>query len=60
VIVSLVVFGAAPAYGQEKTEMFLFSMPPGFKLGWQKDHWAEWVPVAKTVESWSEMITIQT
>jgi hypothetical protein len=58
----IVLAGAftALAYGHAQTETFLLRMPEGFKLGWQKGNWAEWIPISETVEEWSEMITIQT
>jgi hypothetical protein len=59
VLLSLVAIFIEPVRGQAPTETFLLQMPEGFKVGFQKGSMAEWVPAGKTVEDWSEMITVQ-
>jgi len=60
---SLLAFAGAfcaVATAQVRTEKFLLQMPKGFRLGWQKEAWAEWIPAAESIDDWSEMITVQT
>jgi len=52
----------APALAFEG-ENLLVSLPPGYKIGFQKKQGntqiSEMVPAAETVESWTEMVTVQ-
>ena len=53
---------ASPAVALEN-ENLLVTMPPGYKVGYnkreQKALISEMVPAAETVESWTEMVTVQ-
>ena len=46
-----------------ENENLLVTMPPGYKVGYnkreQKALISEMVPAAETVESWTEMVTVQ-
>ncbi len=53
------------AFGQSsiEAENLLLSPPKTFKIGFQSNHdnrlMTEWVPAAETVESWTQMVTVQ-
>ncbi len=53
---------ASPAFALEN-ENLLVTMPPGYKVGYnkreQKALISEMVPAAKTVENWTEMVAVQ-
>ncbi len=53
---------ATPAHALE-AENLLVTMPPGYKVGYTnhtpKGVITEMVPAAETVESWTEMVTVQ-
>jgi hypothetical protein len=63
VLLLLLPLLAAPATAQLKDENLLVSLPPGFKVGFQASkngmNMQELVPASETVESWTEMVTVQ-
>ena len=54
---------SAPALAQLENENLLLSMPPGYKVDFQKKQGSasitEMVPNAETVQNWTEMVTVQ-
>jgi hypothetical protein len=63
--ITLAACSATTALGQSliDAENLLFSPPKDFKVGFQSNHdnrlMTEFVPVAETVEDWSQMLTVQ-
>jgi hypothetical protein len=59
----LLLLAAAPARAQLVNENLLVGLPPGYKVGWQDRkpnlQMSEMVPAGETVESWTEMVTVQ-
>jgi hypothetical protein len=63
--VILICCTVAVALGQSliDAETLLFSPPKNFKIGFKSSHdnrlMTEWVPVAETVDDWTQMLTVQ-
>jgi hypothetical protein len=59
----LLLLAAAPARAHLVNENLLVGLPPGYKVGWQDRkpnlQMSEMVPAGETVESWTEMVTVQ-
>lgn len=62
-LAALLCLGAAPSQAQLKGENLLVAPPAGFKVGFRDSrngmNIMEWVPVAETVQNWTEMVTVQ-
>ena len=60
---SLVGSVAAAAFGQQliDAENLLLAPPKDFKIGFQSNRnmMTEWVPLAETVDDWTQMLTVQ-
>jgi len=63
ILASALLAAASPAIAALQDENLLMVMPTGFKVGFQATKGSmdivEYVPVAETVQSWSEMVTVQ-
>lgn len=59
----IAAFILAPARAQLVNENLLVTMPPDYKVGWQdrnaQRQISEMVPTGESVETWTEMVTVQ-